>query len=118
MSGIPPLGGFFVKLDILSAVLDNAHFFTNYVLFFFTVISFFYYLRVIKISFFDNQDLARSAYPIAFSSIHSLEYPRNEGRIWIRSFIIIFLSLYLAFVQKPLIAIQYEILSGLYLNLL
>ena len=81
MSGIPPLGGFFVKLDILSAVLDNSHFFINYVLFFFTVISFFYYLRVIKIRFFDNQDYARVAYPIAFSSIHSLEYPRNDGRI-------------------------------------
>jgi len=81
MSGIPPLGGFFVKLDILSAVLDNSHFFTNYVLFFFTVISFFYYLRVIKIRFFDNQDLRRSAYPIGFSTIYSLEYPRNEGRI-------------------------------------
>jgi NADH:ubiquinone oxidoreductase subunit 2 (subunit N) len=114
MSGIPPLGGFFVKLDILSAVLDNSHFFINYVLFFFTVISFFYYLRVIKIRFFDNQDYARAAYPIAFSSIHSLEYPRNAGRIWIRSLIIIFLSLYLAFVQKPLISIQYEILSCLY----
>jgi NADH:ubiquinone oxidoreductase subunit 2 (subunit N) len=81
MSGIPPLGGFFVKLDILSALLDNSHFFTNYVLFFFTVISFFYYLRVIKIMFFDNQDLRRSGYPIAFSTIYSLEYPRNEGRI-------------------------------------
>jgi NADH:ubiquinone oxidoreductase subunit 2 (subunit N) len=117
MSGIPPLGGFFVKLDILSTVLDNSHFFINYVLFIFTVISFFYYLRIIKIRFFDNQESIRTANPISFSSVHSSEYVRNEGRIWIRSLIIVFLSFYLAFVQKPLIAIQYEILSSLYLNL-
>lgn len=81
MSGIPPLGGFFVKLDILSAVLDNSHFFTNYVLFIFTVISFFYYLRVIKIRFFDTQEPTRGSNSIAFSAVYPSEYPRNEGRI-------------------------------------
>jgi len=81
MSGIPPLGGFFVKLDILSAILDNSHFFTNYILFAFTVISFFYYLRVIKIMFFDNQESIRGEYPIAFSIVSSAEYSRNAGRI-------------------------------------
>jgi NADH-quinone oxidoreductase subunit N len=54
MSGIPPLGGFFVKLDVLSALLDSSKFYTNYLLLFFTVASFFYYLRVIKIIFFDE----------------------------------------------------------------
>jgi NADH-quinone oxidoreductase subunit N len=54
MSGIPPLGGFFVKLDVLSALLDSSKFYTNYVLLFFTVASFFYYLRIIKIIFFDE----------------------------------------------------------------
>lgn len=114
-SGIPPLGGFFVKLDILSAVLDNSHFFTNYVLFIFTVISFFYYLRVIKIMFFDNQEFIRSAYPISFSIVYPAEYPRNAGRIWIISIITIFLAFYLVLVQKPLNAIQFDILSNLYL---
>ena len=54
MSGIPPLGGFFVKLDILAALLESSRFYTNLLLLFFTVASFFYYLRVIKIIFFDN----------------------------------------------------------------
>lgn len=53
MSGIPPLGGFFVKLDVLIALLDSSRFYTNYLLLFFTVASFFYYLRVVKIIFFD-----------------------------------------------------------------
>lgn len=54
MSGIPPLGGFFVKLDVLIALLDSSRFYTNYLLLFFTVASFFYYLRVVKIIFFDT----------------------------------------------------------------
>jgi len=56
MSGIPPLGGFFVKLDVLSALLDSSKFYTNYLLLFFTVASFFYYLRIVKIIFFDEDD--------------------------------------------------------------
>lgn len=81
MSGIPPLGGFFVKLDILSAVLDESHFFTNYALFISTVIGFFYYLRVIKIIVFDNQETTRGVSPINFSSIYFSEYSRNNGRL-------------------------------------
>ena len=55
MSGIPPLGGFFVKLDVLAALIDSSRFYTNYILFFFTVASFFYYLRLVKIIFFDEE---------------------------------------------------------------
>ena len=55
MSGIPPLGGFFVKLDILIALLDSSRFYVNYILLIFTVASFFYYLRIIKIIFFDSE---------------------------------------------------------------
>lgn len=81
MSGIPPLGGFFIKLDVLGALLDTSHFFTNYILFFFTVASFFYYLRVIKILFFDAQDASRSIVPLSFSNVYSFEYPRHAGRL-------------------------------------
>jgi NADH-quinone oxidoreductase subunit N len=81
MSGIPPLGGFFVKLDILSALEDNSHFFVNYVLFIFTVISFFYYLRVIKIRFFDTQATNRSIITMKFSEVSAFEYSPNIGRI-------------------------------------
>jgi NADH-quinone oxidoreductase subunit N len=56
MSGIPPLGGFFVKLDVLSALLESSKFYTNYILLLFTVASFFYYLRVVKIIFFDKNE--------------------------------------------------------------
>ena len=32
MSGIPPLGGFFIKLDILSSLLESSYFFITYIL--------------------------------------------------------------------------------------
>ena len=114
ISGIPPLGGFFIKLDILSAVQDGSHFFINYVLFIFTVISFFYYLRVIKIMFFDSQNYVRSSVSTKFSVINPLEYTPNIGRIWFMAFSIIFLSRYLCVVQKPLRVIQAISLGSLY----
>ena len=53
ISGLPPLGGFFVKLDTFTALLEAGHSFPAYALFLRTVASFFYYLRVIKVLFFD-----------------------------------------------------------------
>lgn len=54
MSGIPPLGGFFVKFDVLSALMHDSRFFINAILLLSTVVTFYYYLRVIKIIFFDK----------------------------------------------------------------
>ncbi len=81
MSGIPPLGGFFIKLDVLSALLDNSHFFMNYRLFFFTVASFFYYLRLIKILFFDDVKATRSAVTISTKMSTFTEVPEHAGRL-------------------------------------
>ncbi len=73
-SGIPPFAGFFIKLDILAAIRESSHFFVVYFLFFCTVASFFYYLRLIKIRYFDTQDKAISLdNAISFSGIYSSE---------------------------------------------
>lgn len=111
-SGIPPLGGFFIKLDVLAALLDSSHFFINYVLFFFTVASFFYYLRVIKIIFFDTQEASRSIYSITFSNVFATESTLYVGRLWIRVTFVSLLGLYVFLVQKPLLALQFEVLSS------
>ena len=110
ISGIPPLGGFFIKLDILSVLLSISHFFINYLLFFGTVVSFFYYLRVIKIIFFDNS-LNRHT-PTSMICTKIGYYWTVPSRLWIISFIIIFLGMYLFFVQKPLLAIQSTIIES------
>jgi len=81
MSGIPPFGGFFIKLDVLTAILGDSHYFTNYLLFIFTVISFFYYLRLIKIIFFDLNDSSRLSARLASSSTYVSEFPYHVGRL-------------------------------------
>jgi NADH-quinone oxidoreductase subunit N len=78
-SGIPPFAGFFIKLDILAAAMDSSHFFVTYFLFFCTVVSFFYYLRLIKIMFFDDQ-VHSDNNAITFSNVYSVEYPINVYR--------------------------------------
>ena len=120
-SGIPPLGGFFVKLDILAALLNKSHFFINYVLFFFTVASFFYYLRVVKIIFFDQvsttsvvgRELVQGV--DTANSVAPQEMPRYVERIWRRVAIFLVLFFYIFIVQKPLLAIQAEALASLFL---
>lgn len=102
MSGIPPLGGFFVKLDVLTALLDNSKFYINYILLFFTVASFFYYLRIVKIIFFDNNK----------ANIKN-DYI-NEERLWIIILLFIVLFFYMFLIQKPLLTIQNEALAALF----
>ena len=54
LSGIPPFGGFFVKYEIFYSLIEPSFFLFAYILLLLTVISFFYYLRLIKIFYFEN----------------------------------------------------------------
>jgi NADH-quinone oxidoreductase subunit N len=54
MSGIPPLAGFFVKFDILLNLMKSTNMYIVALILLLTVISFFYYLRMIKIIFFET----------------------------------------------------------------
>jgi NADH-quinone oxidoreductase subunit N len=115
-SGIPPFAGFFIKLDILAAIMESSHFFVVYFLFFCTVASFFYYLRLIKIRYFDTPDKAISLdNAISFSGIYSSEASvHNVYRFWIISVIRLILATYRFIMQKPMLMIGMEILSSLF----
>lgn len=54
MSGIPPLGGFFVKFEILHCLFNSAIYWVAFIFLILTVITFFYYLRIIKLIYFEN----------------------------------------------------------------
>lgn len=54
LSGIPPFGGFFVKYEIFYSLIESSFFLFAYILLLLTVISFFYYLRLIKIFYFES----------------------------------------------------------------
>jgi NADH-quinone oxidoreductase subunit N len=54
LAGIPPLGGFFAKLYVFTAVLEQKMFVLAIIGLLTTVISAFYYLNIIKIIYFDD----------------------------------------------------------------
>jgi NADH-quinone oxidoreductase subunit N len=55
LAGIPPLAGFFAKFYIFAAVLEQSMYFLAIVGLLSTVIAAFYYLRIIKIIYFDKE---------------------------------------------------------------
>ena len=55
LAGIPPLAGFFAKFYIFKAVIEQSMYFLAIVGLLSTIIAAFYYLRVIKIIYFDKE---------------------------------------------------------------
>ena len=55
LAGIPPLAGFFAKFYVFKSVIEQSMYFLAIVGLLSTVIAAFYYLRIIKIIYFDEQ---------------------------------------------------------------
>jgi NADH-quinone oxidoreductase subunit N len=72
LAGLPPLGGFLGKLSVLMAVLKEEHFFLAVIMVLSSVVSCFYYLRVIKLMYFDkngeNEVAAQQAWELCFQN--------------------------------------------------
>jgi len=56
MAGVPPTVGFWAKLSVLSAVVDINMLWLALVAVFFSIIGVYYYLRVVKIMYFDEPE--------------------------------------------------------------
>jgi len=56
MAGFPPLIGFFSKLYVLKAVIDQGYIWLAVVALIFAVIGAFYYLRIIKVMYFEESE--------------------------------------------------------------
>jgi NADH-quinone oxidoreductase subunit N len=54
MIGVPPLAGFYAKWWVLAAVIDAGHIWLAVVAVLFSVIGAFYYLRIVKLMYFDD----------------------------------------------------------------
>ena len=54
LAGIPPLGGFFAKFYVFMAVIENEMYALAIIGLLTTVISAFYYLKIVKIIYFDE----------------------------------------------------------------
>ena len=55
LAGIPPLAGFFAKFYVFMAVIEQSMFFLAIIGLLSTVVAAFYYLRIIKVIYFDNE---------------------------------------------------------------
>ena len=55
LAGIPPLAGFFAKFYIFKAVIEQSMYFLAIIGLLSTVVAAFYYLRIIKIIYFDKE---------------------------------------------------------------
>jgi len=54
LAGVPPLAGFYAKLSILEALLASGRIWLAIVAIFLSVVGVFYYLRVVKLMYFDE----------------------------------------------------------------
>jgi NADH:ubiquinone oxidoreductase subunit 2 (subunit N) len=54
MAGLPPFAGFFGKFLILKTLVANHYTFTTLILIFFSTVSTFYYVRMIKCLIFED----------------------------------------------------------------
>jgi len=58
LAGVPPLGGFFAKFYVFMSVLENKMYSLAIIGLLTTVISAFYYLKIIKTIYFDERHLS------------------------------------------------------------
>jgi NADH-quinone oxidoreductase subunit N len=64
LAGVPPLFGFFAKLMVLKAAIDAGQLWLAIVAIVFAIIGLYYYLRVVKVMYFDEaHDKAALALP-------------------------------------------------------
>ena len=67
VAGIPPLVGFFAKMGVFLSVLHAQYYFVALLAILCSVVSTFYYIRIIKILYFENLLVGQLYYPITTS---------------------------------------------------
>ncbi len=106
MSGIPPLAGFFVKFDILYFLLNSSNFYLSFFILLATVANFFYYLRMIKIIYFENISVIDY-----FSKTQSLFNKNNTSKYLLISIMIHLILFYVLYYERSFFYIMDHILK-------
>jgi NADH-quinone oxidoreductase subunit N len=63
LAGVPPTVGFYAKLSVLAAVLDAGHIWLAVFAVVFSLIGAFYYLRIVKLMYFDSPAVTEAIAP-------------------------------------------------------
>lgn len=69
IAGIPPLVGFFAKMGIFLSVLQIRYYFVALLIVLCSIVSTFYYIRIIKIIYFENLLVGKLYFPLFSSKI-------------------------------------------------
>lgn len=69
IAGFPPMVGFLVKAGVFLVALESSMYFASLGAILLSVIATFYYIRVIKIMFFEKVLTGQLYYPIMFQNI-------------------------------------------------
>jgi NADH-quinone oxidoreductase subunit N len=64
IAGVPPMVGFLAKLNILLAIVKKSMYFIAFFILLFSVVSTFFYLRIVKILFFEPSLVGKLYFPI------------------------------------------------------
>ena len=115
ISGIPPFAGFFIKLDIIAAVMNASLFSVLYFIFITTIAVFFYYLRIIKIIYYDTTKIEQENTYITYDNHYKQEYIYNNHINWIIIIIVRILTFYPIIIHKRFTVILIEIISTWFL---
>jgi len=65
LAGVPPLAGFFAKMEIFISALSASLFFVSFVAILSSVVSSFYYIRLIKTMYFETKKKNIFFFPIS-----------------------------------------------------
>jgi NADH-quinone oxidoreductase subunit N len=67
IAGIPPLLGFLAKMGIFLTIINKSFYFVALIVVLFSVVSTFYYIRIVKVIYFENILVGQLYYPITSS---------------------------------------------------
>lgn len=93
-AGIPPLAGFFSKFYVIAATVKSGYYITSIVAVLFSVISAFYYLRIVKVMYFDA------------AKENQLQFISRYNPKIVVGFVVAFNLLFIALLRPLLAAIQ------------
>jgi len=68
LAGFPPLIGFYVKLNIFLTVIESTMYFAATISIICSVISTFYYIRIIKVLYFEKSLVGNLYYPVTYKN--------------------------------------------------
>lgn len=100
VAGIPPMAGFLAKMNVFVPVINISYFIFAIIAILFSVISTFYYIRIIKVLYFENIAVGKLYYPITSNNAFLISLLTFLLVFFFLNPNIVYLILYKAYLQS------------------